>query len=388
MSESPKDRAVEGKKSALAQYLMMEPVLLAALFVGAAVAFAAVGGLSRLYHSQQDSLGARWYGRGAADLTAKKYDAAAMEFRTALRYARDNYFYQLGLAEALVGLKRVDEAQAYLVNLWDREPENGQVNLELARIAAQKGESEHALRYYHNAVNAAWPASEESARRAARVELIDYLLQIEANAQAQAELIALDANLGDDPAESSRVGDLFMRAHDYDHALGAYRSSLKKDRGDHTALAGAGRAAFELGEFPEAVRYLQAAVRSDANDAQSAATLRTAELAVQLDPFQRQLKAAQRNQIVARDFATAGERLKACGMMAGAAGPVASQPTVGDRWQSMKTRVTERGLTRDPDLADEAMDVVFDVERQAAACGSPQGADEALLLIAKAREGQ
>ncbi len=388
MSESPKDGAVEGKKSALAQYLMMEPVLLAALFVGAAVAFAAVGGLSRLYHTQQDSLGARWYGRGTADLAAKKYDAAAMEFRTALRYARDNYYYQLGLAESLVGLSRSDEARAYLVNLWDREPENGQVNLELARIAAQKDDTEHALRYYHNAVNAAWPASQEMERRAARLELIDYLLQIKANAQAQAELIALDANLGDDPAESARVGDLFVRAQDYDHALGAYRASLKKDRSYHAALAGAARAAYELGEYSAAARNQQAAARRDANDMQSAALLKTAELAVQLDPFQRQLKAAQRNQIVARDFAIAGERLKACGMTAGAAGPVASQPTVGDRWQNLKARVTERGLTRDPDLADEAMDVVFEVERQTSACGNAQGSDEALLLIAKAHQGR
>ena len=60
------------------------------------------------------------------------------ELRTALLYSRDNYSYQLNLAEALLGEGRRDEASAYLVNLWEREPENGQVNLELAYIAAQK----------------------------------------------------------------------------------------------------------------------------------------------------------------------------------------------------------------------------------------------------------
>ena len=69
----------------------------------------------------------------------------------------DDYAYQLNLAEALIGLKRTGEASTYLVNLWDRQPEDGLVNLELARIAVQKGQTEQALRYYHNAIYAAWP---------------------------------------------------------------------------------------------------------------------------------------------------------------------------------------------------------------------------------------
>jgi tetratricopeptide (TPR) repeat protein len=386
MSELTEEVEAEEKKSALAGYLTMEPVLLAALVIAAVTAFAAVGGLSRLYHAQQESLGTRWYERGSTDLAAKRYDAATVEFRTALRYARDDYSYRLGLAESLIGLKRTDEAQSYLMNLWEREPENGLVNLELARIAVQKDDSDHALRYYHNAVNAAWPAEQ---RRDARVELIEYLLKINADEQAQAELIALEANLGDDVAEQVRVGDLFVRAKDYEHALEAYRRSLQKDRNNHAALAGAGFAAFQTGQYAEAAKYLQGAVRSDAGDAKSTTLLTTAEQAVQLDPFQREWKVAQRNQIVLHDFATAGERLKTCGMAAGAAGPVSSQPTVGDRWQAMKAQVTERGLARDPDLAESAMDVVFDAERQAAAtCGTPQGADETLLLIEKAREGK
>lgn len=379
MGKSPQDGGGWGRKPALAGYLAMEPVLLAALFVGAVAAFAAVLGLSRLYHAQQESLGVRWFERGAGDLKSQKYDAAALEFRTALRYSRDNYSYQLNLAEALIGLKRTGEAQAYLVNLWDREPENGKVNLELARIAAEKDDREHALRYYHNTVYATWPGNGEAERREARVELIEYLLNIKANEQAQAELIALEANLGDDAAEQLRVGDLFVRAGDYEHALAAYRASARKDRNNHPAQAGAGLAAFQLGQYPVASRYLQAAVRSDANDVRSADLLRVTELVLELDPFARQISAAQRRQIVMQDFGIAGERLTAC----------ASPPELGEKWKKMKARVTERGLERDPDLAEEAMEMVFEVERQAAAaCGPPQGADEALALIAKAREGR
>ena len=35
------------------------------------------------------------------------------------------------------------------------------MNLELARIAAQKGQIQNAVRYYHDAVYAVWPSQEE-----------------------------------------------------------------------------------------------------------------------------------------------------------------------------------------------------------------------------------
>ena len=89
-----------------------------------------------------------------------------------------------------------------------------------------------------------------------------------------------------------------MRAPDYEHALAEYRLSLKLDRHNPAALAGAGRAAFELGPLRLAQRYLQAAVAANPNDAQSAGLLKTAALVLQLDPFRRQISIAQRNQIV------------------------------------------------------------------------------------------
>ena len=221
-------------------YLTREPVILALLSVSAVVLFLAVTGLSRAYHAQQESLGNRWFTRGVTDLQAGRFDRAVNEFRTALLYSRDNYSYQFNLAEALVGLKRTDEAYAYLINLWEREPENGLVNRELARIAAQKGEAEQALRYYHNAIYAIWPVDQEVERRNTRLEVIEFLLRINAKAQAQAELIALAANIGDDLSQQAHVGDLFLRAQDYEHALAAYRLSLKANRHNPAALAGAG----------------------------------------------------------------------------------------------------------------------------------------------------
>ncbi len=420
MVTSQQETTMERKHWALPVYLTSEPVLIAALSVLAIISILAVSGLSRLYHRQQESLGNRWFQRGLSDENTHNYNAAMLEFRTALRYSLDNYDYQLHLAHSLIGLGRTREAYTYLINLWEREPENGMVNLALARISAQNGQTERALRYYHNAIYATWPGDRETQRRETRVELIEYLLKINANEQAQSELIALAANLGDDPGQQLRVGDLFMRAQDYDHALAAYRATLKTDHHNEAALAGAGLAAFQLGQYPLAYRYLQQSVSTAPQDNQSAALLKTTELVLQMDPFQRQISAAHRNRIVVESFETAGDRLKACGVQPSAAaeqkpagsssqpvnasGPSAKTPStisptaanrqpaftnLADTWEAMKPRITERNLERDPDLVESAMDLVFEIERDTAAtCGLPVGADQALLLISKLHEGR
>jgi tetratricopeptide (TPR) repeat protein len=377
--------AAGGKAPDRRSYFRREPVSLALLLVLAVASFAGVSGLSRIYHAQQESLGQRWFTRGTLDLKEQRYQRAVSEFRTALLYSRDNYAYQLNLAQALIGLKRTSEAYAYLINLWELEPENGLVNLELARIAAQKSDTEQPLRYYHNAIYATWPGDQEVQRRDARLELIEFLLSINAKAQAQAELIALAANLNGDPSEHARAGDLFLRVQDYEHALAEYHVSLKAEPHDAAVLAGAGWAAFELARYPLAQRYLQAAVSDDPDDAQSAARLGTTELVLKMDPFQRQISAAERNRIVTEAFATAGQRLQQC---IAAGNSATALQTLNENWSNLSRQINEQHLQRNPDLVETAMDLVFSIERQTgAACGTPTGTDMALLLIARLHEG-
>ena len=383
-------QAAVGDERNFRRYLRHEPVVLALLSALAVIFFVAVTALSHLYQAQQEFLGNRWFMRGTTDLKQLHFDAAVTEFRSALLYSRDSYAYQLNLAEALIGLKRTGEAYAYFINLWDREPENGLVNLELARIAAQKSETEQALRYYHNAIYATWPGDQQVQRRETRLELIGYLLNISARAHAQAELIALAANLEDDPSQQARVGDLFVQTQDYEHALAEYRLSLKAQPHDPAALAGAGLAAFQLGRYNLAERYLQAAVTANPNDALSAARLKTAARIMQMDPFQRQISVAQRDRIVREAFAAAGQRLESCSAAGAAKGPATTpvaQPALSEDWAKMKPQITEPGLRRDPDLVNTAMELVFSIERQTSnACGAASETDAALLLIAKLHE--
>jgi tetratricopeptide (TPR) repeat protein len=362
-------------------------VLLTALTV---VFFVFVAALSRAYKDQQTSLGNRWFERGVADLSGKRYQAAVMDFRAALLYSRDNYTYQLNLAEALLGMNRSGEASAYLLNLWDRQPEDGLVNLELARIAAQKGRMQQAVRYYHDAVYAVWPSQQEIQRREARLELIELLLRSNAKAQAQGELIALSENADEDPVQLNLLGDLFMRAQDYEHALAEYRLSMKTDAHNAKALAGAGNAAYELGQYPLAEHYLQEAVKQDPNDNASAERLKTTDMVLRMDPYRRRISVSERNRLVMEAFATAGERLQKCAVPSGDAVSAGGTrgPSLSDQWSALKPQITERGLQRSSDLADQAMDLVFRIERQTSlSCGVPGGPDLALLLISKLREG-
>lgn len=370
------------------RYLTKEPVILVLLSTLAVVGFTAVSGLSSAYHAEQKSLAARWYSRGAKDLLEARFHSAATEFRTALMYSRDNYAYQLDLAQALLGQKNIEEASAYLNNLWDREPENGLVNLDLARIAAQQGLAERAQRYYHNAIYATWPANRPEARRQARLEFIEYLLQIGDRPEAKSELIALAANLGDDPHLQVHLGDLFTRAQDYADALAAYRRSFKGSHRNPAALSGAGRAALALGHYGQAQHYLQMAAAAGAHDPEAADDLEIANLVLRMDPFRPHIWSLERNRIVMEDFAAAGQRLDGCLTLEGDASSEFAQQNLSDAWTKMKPHVTASALRRDPDLAESAMELVFTIERDAGVeCGQPSAADRALLLIARLHEG-
>src|SRR5450755_652070 len=109
MVEAQTDKTTAGGWADLRIYLRQQPVMLAMLALLAVIFFLAVTGLSRVYRAQRSFLGDRWFTRGAADLRAGRFRSAVTEFRAALLYSRDDYTYQLDLAEALIGLKRTGE---------------------------------------------------------------------------------------------------------------------------------------------------------------------------------------------------------------------------------------------------------------------------------------
>ena len=302
-----------------------------------------------------------------------------------------------GLAEALAAQGRAgkEEAYVYLLDLWERRPKmdrGSQFGAEFWRKRAIRTRPYATITMPSTRL---WDGNPDVQRRAVRLELTEFLLREKATTQAQAELIALSGDLPQDPVLHVHVGDLFMQAQDYQHALQEYRKALTMDRQNSTAMAGTGKAAFELGNYSEAQRHLQQAVAAGA-DSGSAQLLETVNLVLRLDPFQRKLRAVQRAQIAAGAFATAGRRLQDClsgsQSQRAAAAPVATAPNteqaLQSEWSALKPKMTEAGLRRDPDAVEAAMDLVFAIERQTSVeCGAPTGPDLALLLISKLHEG-
>ena len=228
------------------------PMILLVLTLAAASGFAAVSHLVTRYTLNQQARGRRLYALGLNYANAGNYNQAINAFRAALTCDPTNSQYQLSLARVLRDSndpQRLEEAESYLLALWQRAPQDAAVNLALARVAAHRGSIEDAIRYYHNAMYGVWDSDPDGNRNRARIELIQFLLKENARAQADSELIALSAALPRDPAAYLQAARLFEQTQDYNGALAQYEEVLRLDPGNAAALAGAGETAYRAGNY-------------------------------------------------------------------------------------------------------------------------------------------
>ena len=372
------------------------PVILLVLTLAAATGFAAVSHLVFRYNANQQSRGRKLYAQGLSAANAAHYDEAIAAFRAALTCDPTNSQYQLSLARALRDSndpRRLDEAESYLIALWQRAPQDAAVNLALARVAAHRGSIEDATRYYHNAMYGVWNSDPDSNRNKARIELIQFLLKKGASANAESELMALAASEPADPASRLQTAQLFMQAQDYAGALTQYREVLRLDPSNSSAVKGAGEAAYRSGNYVTAQRYLQAAVNANPQDANARQLLATTDLVLRANPFHSHISDAERNRRITAAFGQAEKRLIECAQQkgvdlnAGGISPASPLATLQSRWTATKPSLAHLRSPGETDLPDTIMDVVFQIEQQTAAmCGPPQGFDLALLLISQKRE--
>jgi tetratricopeptide (TPR) repeat protein len=194
---------------------------------------------------------------------------------------------------------------------------------------------------------------------------------------------------------------MFSEARAYGDALAQYESVLKLNSQDAVALAGAGEAAFQLGRYRTAVRYLEESAKANPDDAHTRERLQMASLVLQTDPFLRRIPDVERNRRITAAFAHAGDRLQSCaaskGIVLNVGGSVNEDesrlplstdwPSLWARWQAARPDIRRIGAPSNGDLPDTLMDLVFGIEQQTASvCGEPQGEDLALLLISRNRE--
>jgi tetratricopeptide (TPR) repeat protein len=366
--------------------LTRQPVILAALVTIAIAGFLGVDQLVKLYRTRVIKMSEYAYQLGLTAQNAGKLKLAVQDFRTALTYDPDNDQYQLSLGRALRDSGHFEEAESYLLSLWQRDPEDSTINLALARLAVRQEDLNEGLRYYHNSIYGVWKSDPETNRRMARFELIEFLLQKNSYQQAQAELIGLLTALPKDPAPHERAAELLLRAQDPTRALAEFQVVLQKDHHNPAALFGAGQAAYELGRYRTAQIYLQGALAYQ-ND-RAAPLLQTATTVLQADPFRRGISDTERNVRIQVAFAQAGRRLDSCLPPPEPDQPPASlRPQLAelrDKWKKMERKVARMDDESGSDFQDAVMDLVFQIEQETQSeCGPPQALDQALLAISR-----
>ncbi|MGA2072196.1 MAG: tetratricopeptide repeat protein [Terriglobia bacterium] len=344
------------------------------------------------YHAKERSLAQQWYASGERDLAAGRAEAAIEDFRAALVYSHNDPLIEFQLAHALTVAGHLRQARAYLLALWEREPGNGTVNLELAQLAAGSGSVPEAIQYYHDALYAQWDKNPAQNRLLAGLDLAELLIKVGQKAQAQAELIALSGGLPNDPPLQTRVGTLLMQTGEYEHAAPLFRQALRVNPNYLPALEGAGEASFQTRDYSAVRRYLSRAKRLGTLSPQSQHLLETAALIQQSNPLAPRLRGQERASRALAAFNQGMERLSRCAAARGVSfdnGPQQSDlQRLHAQAVALQPKVNTRNLARDSDLLLQTTDMAFQIEQVTErACGEPQGLDLALLLLSRTQEG-
>jgi tetratricopeptide (TPR) repeat protein len=359
--------------------LLLLLAMLAALFV-------ITGFLTKAFHQKEARIAQDWFIRGNAALEAGKPREARDDFRNALIFEPQSAEYQLHLAQALAAYGQPEQARGYLINLLNQSPADGQVNLELARLAARDDRISDAIHYYHGAI---YGFSEDPPQGLnARLEFAQFLIEVGDNSQAEGELTALSANV---PANAagihSRIGDLYVRAEALNRAMAEYEMALRASE-DVPTLAKAGATAYRLADFRLAESYLSR-VPEDASNIplkpdELRSMLQISRMIVGADPLAANLSNAERAHRAAIALAQVIERVSACVTHLSAKGSEGFRASLDRARYMHNSEWSERSLLDNPDRIHPAIEYVFDFEAKADAfCGPAQGMDLALSMMAR-----
>ncbi len=356
------------------------------------------------FNDRQDQLAADWYQKGVAALNSHRPAQAVEDFETALLYGGQDDEYRFRLAESLLAAGRANEARSRLLSLLEDHPADATVELELARIAAGKGEVQEAVRYYRGAIDGIWGRGKSpvAERLNTRFELLEVLAANHQNDAAEAELAALLPELPPSANAHTRLGYIYFKLGDTHRALNEFQHARQLDRNYAPAYAGSGAVALQAGDYPVAKRYLNDAVRLDDQDANSKSLLGRTEQLLAADPFSPGVNAAERARRTIAAYQAAVKRLEECvGSRAKAAtGSPSRAPSPEAQtddaklsqlqsWAEQLRRYSaEDRLKGRDDVVENMMRFVFATEDAAEKlCGAPSGMDELLATIGHHRWG-
>jgi tetratricopeptide (TPR) repeat protein len=367
----------------------------AATFLGltllTAILFVITLFMFRSFTAHRAELAQRWSERGREALNAGRPDQAIVALRTALSYAPDERSYELLLAQALEDAGHLEEAYNYFLGLWETEPGDGLINLRLARLAAERKETQTAVNYYRAAIYGTWEGDGTVRRREVRLELARYLIAHGDDNSARSELLIAGGNNPNDVGVELSLADLLEQADDPRDALSYYQNVLAQEPKNETALAAAGRMEYESGNFEEAHRLLEEAAKEHEKTAPREdvpagieTRLENSARILSLSPAGN-LSASKRVVQILRARDLAKERFDRCNaQVSGARESASPLQTLGVRWTSRDASLSRAALAKDPAAQNETMQLIFDTEIQTnQLCGAPTGDDALLLLLAR-----
>jgi tetratricopeptide (TPR) repeat protein len=349
------------------------------LSLASVVLFAGTRALARHESRVHREDAALWYASARAALDAGRSEAALTALRRASSLDRRNREYAIAFGEALADAGRLDRALRVLEALRNASPGDPRINLALARIAADSRSVDAAVRFYHSALYGTWPDEAAQERTDVRVELVRMLLSAGRRDAARAELAALEGTAPDTLDNHLAVGSLLLQAGDAAHALDAYGRALALDGDDDRARAGAGRAAFALGRYPEARRWLS---RVTALDAELTRMREIAGYVQTANPLAPRLSTAERRRRAAAALRAARERVQTCLLEPGLA--THSRTTLGESLAAAELASTGDGRDDDVMSAMEAtLGQVRRLEEAADGICPADALNTALLVIAR-----
>ena len=221
------------------------------------------------------------------------------------------------LAEALLADGHLSEARSYFVNLWDRTPGSGEVNLDLAHLSMRMGDAEQAIRYFRGAIYGSW--DKDPGRQRRKTLVLSYAnffsrRVVPATRKRKSRRWPRTFPL-EDASLHEVTGQLFLKAGEPGKALAEFEAALQINPRQRSVAGRCRQSSLRRRRLSmKAETYLARAYRENPSD-EILGLLETIREVLTTDPFLPGLSDEDRTQRSWRAFHHALDRLENCSGM-------------------------------------------------------------------------